>query len=570
MIERINMSIKKELVTLALILVGFNLYAQQDNFDYQYALIEAVKQKNLGNLPGAVELYQMVLEENDSVAVAHYEIGTLYAATGNLQKASNHLERAYEIDQSVKWYFNAYVDVLLVQEEFRRAKKIVRKRIKSDFDNKDLLYRLANVYYLAERSRKAIRVLKKMEDRWGLSEKITLLKANIYEAKGDFKKALNELEKVIELVPESLEMRVVAAELALSSNDKELAADYYESVLDLDSMNIYALTNLTDYYRGKGEMRKSFLYLNKSFESDKIDYDRKIAILSLYVSDENLVRKQERAIRELIQTMIRKYRGNDEIHLIATDFFIGLRDYNEALSAIKPLLNQSEKRYNLWRQGLLLANTTDKHEQMLVIADEACKLFPDSLELIYLKGIAEWELDEYEKLINTFSNKLISISHDRSIASQMKMMVAESYQELERYDKSDSLFRSIIREEPENYLVMNNFSYYLSERGEFLEEAEEYSRMAIRNNPENGTFLDTYAWILFQLGNYSEAEKFIMKALEHGGRDSPVINEHAGDIHKKMGNIELARIFYQKAMILGGDKNNLIEKLEKLGHIYED
>ena len=561
---------KTELIIATFLMLGVILHAQQGNTDYQYALIEAVKQKNLGNLPGAIELYRMVLEEDDSVAVAHYEVGTLYAVTGNFEKALIHLRRAHELDSEIKWYLDAYIDGLLVEKEYRKAEKVLNKRIKKSLDSKDQLFKLANVYFLAERYRKAIKVLGTMEERWGVSDKITLLKANIYEDKGDFERALKELEKIVDVFPESLEIRVVAAELALKSNNKDLAADYYQDVLELDSMNVYALTNLTDFYREKKDFTRSFLYLNKSFQSDEIDYERKIAILSFYLSDEKLVKEQEDAIRELIETMLRKYEGRNEIHLLATDFFISRRNYNEALIAIKPLLNGSEKRYEMWMQGILLANATGNNREMQVIANNACKIFPDSIEIFYFKGIAEWELDEYERAINTFSNPRISSVNDQEMASQMRMIVAESYYKLKHYDTSDSIFRSIIRDEPDNYMVMNNFSYYLSIRGEFLYEAKELSRIAIENNPENGTFLDTYAWILYKLGNYEEAERFIVKALQHGGRDNPVINEHAGDIHKKIGSNELARAFYQKAIILGGDKIILIQKLEKLSEIYEE
>ena len=80
------------------ILFPFVAMAQKGNTDYQYALIEAVKQKNLGNIPGAIELYKMVIAENDSVAVAHYELGTLLALTTNKEEAINHLKKAVELD----------------------------------------------------------------------------------------------------------------------------------------------------------------------------------------------------------------------------------------------------------------------------------------------------------------------------------------------------------------------------------------------------------------------------------------------------------------------------------------
>ena len=36
----------------------------EENRDYQYALIEAVKQKNLGNIAEAVKLYRLVINES--------------------------------------------------------------------------------------------------------------------------------------------------------------------------------------------------------------------------------------------------------------------------------------------------------------------------------------------------------------------------------------------------------------------------------------------------------------------------------------------------------------------------
>ncbi len=562
------MRILKKFIIVTFLLVIVALNAQQGNYDYQYALIEAVKQKNLGNLPGAIELYKMVLEEDESVAVAHYEIGTLYAVTGNFEKALNHLEQAHVLNPEIKWYLDAYIDGLLVQKEFRRAEKILKSRIKEGVDNKDQLFKLANVYFLAERSRKALKVIKTMEKRWGFSDKISLLKANIYEDREDFDKALNELEKIVDLFPESLELRVVAAELALKSKNGELAADYYKRVLELDSMNIYALTNLTDFYREKENYGKSFYYLHKSFQSDEIDYERKLAILSFYLSDERLVTEQKNDIRQLIDTMLEKYSEKNEIHLLATDFYIGNENFDKALFALMPLLKENERRYELWRQGILLSNATGKFNEMHTIAVKASEIFPDSIELIYFKGIASWELGEYEETINAFSDERISNVNNQEMASQMRMIVAESFYKLKEYDVSDSIFRSIIRDEPNNYMVMNNFSYYLSTRGEFLNEAEKYSRIVIENNPANGTFLDTYAWILYKLGDYEEAERFIMKAIQHGGQDSPVINEHAGDIHMKISNRQLAKAFYEKAILLGGEKDILLQKIKKLSEIY--
>jgi Tfp pilus assembly protein PilF len=144
------------------------------------------------------------------------------------------------------------------------------------------------------------------------------------------------------------------------------------------------------------------------------------------------------------------------------------------------------------------------------------------------------------------------------------MLIAEAYYRMEDYAISDSLFESLIHDEPDNYMVLNNYSYYLAERGEKLEQAKGWSARVVQNNPDNATFLDTYAWVLYKLHSFEEAERYILNALDKGGENDPEVNEHAGDIQFARRSYQVARSYYKKAIILGGDKDKLEEKLERL------
>ena len=113
-------------------------------------------------------------------------------------------------------------------------------------------------------------------------------------------------------------------------------------------------------------------------------------------------------------------------------------------------------------------------------------------------------------------------------------------------------------------MVLNNYSYYLAERGEKLDKAKAWSSSVVKSNPDNATFLDTYAWVLYKLKSYAEAEKYILFALDKGGESDPEVNEHAGDIQMALESFQIARSYYMKAIILGGDKEKLEGKIEKL------
>ncbi|MCF8224958.1 MAG: tetratricopeptide repeat protein [Bacteroidales bacterium] len=554
----------KLIFAILLVYLGFPVFSQQKNTDYQYALIEAVKQKNLGNIPGAIELYKMVLEANDSVAVAHYELGTLQAMMGETDLAAEHLSIACKMDRGNEWYFKSYIDILVMDENYKKAINLIIERMDEYGENAEYMFRLSNIYFQKGKHRKAIRLLEKIEAQYGVSDRITLFKANIYESRGKYEKALEEINRIMELFPESVNFKVVAAELALSNKDRELAMQYYKDVFELDSLNIYALTNLTDYYREKGAFEKSFYYMNISFLNKDISYDKKMAILSYYLGDEEIRNKYKGSLERLVQTMLEQYPDKREIHLFAADFYIQERKYEKALSAIVPVLVRSERKYELWRQGILLANAVSEYEKVIELSGKAIELFHDSIDLYYFKGLASFELGKYNDVINIFSTNTMEKTENKRQFMQMMMIVAESQYKLKNFEESDSIFRRIINIDPDNYLVMNNFSYYLALRGESLEEAEALSNRTLQKEPDNEVYLDTYAWILFRMGEYVQAEQFIMKALEQGGNADPDVNEHAGDIKMTLGKYEQAEEYFQRALILGGDQQSIEEKLNQI------
>ena len=68
-------------------------------------------------------------------------------------------------------------------------------------------------------------------------------------------------------------------------------------------------------------------------------------------------------------------------------------------------------------------------------------------------------------------------------------------------------------------------------------------------------------------GTYNDGMLF-MKAYENGGKNSPVITEHFGDIYFKLGDKIQALIFWEKAKELGKGSKFLDKKIaEKM--LYE-
>ena len=533
-----------------------------DNNDYQYALIEAVKQKNLGNLTEAVKLYNLVIKEKPDCTVAYYELGSIFLATNQQELARKNLQSAYEQDPGNEWYTNAYLNSLAALEEYELAVDILKQQLKQYPDDPEWAFRLAGTYFAMEKGLKALRLLDKIEKERGFSEKVTLMKASIYESEEKYDSALEEVEKVMSLFPEAVQFRVVAAELCLKSGKEEEAATYYQEILEEDSLNIFALTNLTDYYRQKGDFRNSYKYLAKSFASKQIDVNRKKAILSYYLSDEDQVSAYSRELSNVIEVLAETHPEESDISLMAADFYIQTQDYNRAYHHLKNYLKLQKGTYNIYMQTIMLANAAGLSDELLEICEKALQEYPDSTDIRFFRGIAMYQSGKYEDLIDNFRGIQADDFSNPDYASQVAMLIAEAYYRTSNFEKSDSIFESLIREEPDNYIVLNNYSYYLAERGDKLDQAKAWSYMVVTKNPDNATYLDTYAWVLYKLRSFEEAERYILFALDKGGENDPEVNEHAGDIQLALGSYHIARSYYMKAIILGGDKTKLEEKIE--------
>jgi len=542
----------------------------EENNDYQYALIEAVKQKNLGNLPEAVKLYRLVIKEKPDCDAAYFELGTIYLMTKQVDLALDNLKNAYLIDPENQWYTLAYLNALGASEDYDTIIEILKKKINNDPDDVEWEYQLASVYFTQGKAKKSIRILDKIEKERGFSEKITLLKASVYESNEKYDMAKKEIEKVMTLFPEAVQFRIVAAELCMKDGKQNEAADYYQEILEIDSTNIFALTNLTDYYRKQKDYHNSFKYLTRSFNNTQIDVKRKMAIMSYYLSEEEFKMNYPDELDDLIQAFISAHPDETEGRLIAADFYIESRNYDKAFYQLQAYLEKKPGNYQLYMQAILLANAASLNKELIMISDRALEQYPDSSDIRFFKGIGYYEEGEYELLIENFNNIALDEFTVKEYTSQSKMLYAEAFYRLEDYSRSDSLFEALIIEEPDNYMILNNYSYYLAERGAKLKKAKEWSGATIRNNPENATFLDTYAWVLFKLKEYEEAERYILIAMEKGGANDPEVNEHAGDIQVALRSFEIAKSYYLKAIILGGEKTRLEEKIDGLNHVKID
>ena len=116
---------------------------------------------------------------------------------------------------------------------------------------------------------------------------------------------------------------------------------------------------------------------------------------------------------------------------------------------------------------------------------------------------------------------------------------------------------------PNHPEVANSLGYFLAEKGEDLEKAQQLIQVALDAQPGNGAFLDSMGWVLYRLGLTESAFDYMIQAV-NALPDDPVILEHLAMVLLELGQTQEGVGMLERALALGGERLRIEAVLEGL------
>ena len=186
----------------------------------------------------------------------------------------------------------------------------------------------------------------------------------------------------------------------------------------------------------------------------------------------------------------------------------------------------------------------------------------------FFNGLAYYNINDYEKAIAVLE-KGRKLSANKDLTASFDMSIGDTYIVLKNHKKAFEAYDRVLRSNPNNISVMNNYAYYLSLDNQDLERALEMSAKTIKAEPKNATYLDTYAWVLYKLGRYQEAKKYMDKVFKYDKNPNGTNFEHYGDILYKLGDKKNAVKNWKKAKNAGDEVSEFLDQKIKDEKLYE-
>lgn len=543
-----------------------NINAQEsgsfDEREFTKYLIQATGAKISGDIYAADSIYKKCLLLNPESGVVNFELSGLYIRLDQPQKALEYANKAVILSPENEWYLANLAVLYKKINDHKKSAESFSKLVISKPEKISYLFSLTEELLNNNSYKKAIKVLDDIEKKIGIKEEISIQKHQIYLFLKNKKKAVIELENLISNEPESVSRLGLLAEYYENAKKSELAKAILNKMLSIDSSNGLVRLSLFQHYYKNKEYKKGYEELLLVMNSNSIEINLKKQIL-MQISYDKSSPYNISEVCNLAQSFLSIDSKNSDVLLLMGDFKMLLREEDTACYYIRESLKINPSPFNAWSKLITSTLSRNKFDITINDAKMAIESHPNQPFPFLAIGIALNRKKEYAKALKKLLKGKDLVFDDNFLESNFLQEIGNSYYGKEKFKISFDYYEMSIALDSNNFILLNNYSYYLALRKTNLERAEELMIKVIAKFPNNSTYLDTYGWVMFQLGAYSESEKFLFKAIINSDGQSGEILEHYGDVLYKLKKIDEANVFWNKSKKTGNYSKKLIQKISE-------
>ncbi len=505
------------------------------------------------NYEEALKAYLTALKYDTSSAQIYKAIGRSYIRLRQRKTALHFLEKARQLaptDRETLYYLaETYYEI----RDFDNAEKCYQDLLALDPYNESLMENLAHLYRMNNQTDKLMALRKKQlqMSNWDIDVASRLW--SLYVQSGKLDQALALSDSLTELYPENPDSWLLKGSSEEFLKDTTAAIQSYRQLLTLDPENDRAMTQLFGFYAKKDNWAQLAMLL-----TELIDLHPRAALPRMMLAEVWTMQDRYEDAVKVVEPLL-----SDSTQAVRASLFLGRlaarqNRFDSAKQYFQSVTQSAPNDPRAWEFLALLQFRQGNMEEALSILAEAVRHLPDEFSLLSLYGSALQQANRYEEA-------LIPLQKAHEIdPSDLNTIVSLGlvYDELQKYSELDSLYESALETYPDNPLLLNNYSYSLSERNIRLDKALEMSQKAVMMEPNNAAYLDTMGWIYYQLGEYTKALEWIQKSLALEP-DNPEVVEHLGDVYAALGQTEAAVKQWQQALELQPDNQRLQKKLNE-------
>lgn len=507
------------------------------------------------NYIGAIENYREALKY-DKAAGIHHALAIAFLKVGKVSEALIETNNALKIAPTNESYLETLANLHILKKNFKEAVNTYERIIQLDSNYTYGLYSLARLYQEMKQPAKAIEIYEKITSKIGYDYDVLNKMYDIYINYRDYNKAAEVLVALLQLDPYNTSIKKILATLYSRTENIDGARKVYEELYMLNPDDKEVQTELVKIYFKQNENDKAFENFSKMLGKDSLGFWEKVQVGELYY---NLI-PQDASAKDIAQNIFIQLNNDYPLSWVPY-YYLGVIDVldqngSEYIDKFEKAIAHADTSREVFINIGLTYYQQNEIEPALKVIDEGISKFPDEARLYYVKGLTLQRGGREKDAIVSYEEAMALNNQDLNILSALAL----AYDNQGMFDKSTQTYEKALLVDPQNPLILNNYAYNLSERGESLDKALSMSKVAVEKDPENASYLDTIGWIYFKLKNYKLAKENIEKSLQINP-NSAVVLEHLGDVYGAMKDGKNAMKYWKLSLEKNPANSGLKDKI---------
>ena len=500
----------------------------------EYIFVQAQNEKLKGNYDALYDLLSYAHELDPGNTAISYYMGMCLIKMNNTTKErceqglalmKDHFDKQPEDLYETTFYSDANMQ-LGHPDEALRAIKLLNEH---NPNRLELQVPLAEAYSQSGDFEQSNATYDSIAAIFGNAIQITSSKIENFMAMNDSTGALREMRNLLATAPQNDSYNIAMSSLFQHYGMTD-SANYY-----LDRAQEYAPDNgiiylaRAEYCQQAGDSVGYEQQIYNALTAEQLDVDSKLGVLLGYIRQHLAREDTTQRINDLFTVLIQQHPHEASIHQLYSEYFYAKKDIKGAIEQLSYSLDVNPTDAEGWRNMVILNMMDDNYADAVKASEKALEYNPDNLDLYgYVAGCYH-QMKEYGKAIETYEKILVltdSTDHERQ--SEVITGMGDTYSELKDTTSAIECYERALELNPVNSGALNNYAYFLAQRGEDLDRAERMAALAVKEDPDNANFIDTYAWVYFAKKDYTKALLYIKSAVEKD-EDNHLL-EHYGDI----------------------------------------
>ena len=399
-----------------------------------------------------------------------------------------------------------------------------------------------------------------------------LVSAKLAFQKQDDQTVINALRSVLKDEPKNNEATLLLAQSHERNNEPELAKEVLLRALEADPLNPKNHLNYANYLASKNDIQQAEQTLDKALTYFKSDYDLMEGKLKFLA-----FRKDESAIKELLDQMKNAFPVREEVFMHRGQYFVSKKQFEQALTEFEAALKNSRTVYKPL-ESVVQVHLILKQEQKAIdmlqsrLTNNADDVIASQLlgQLYASRKDTKKALEYFEKALKNakwevpyLSIASVYLSQKNLAAAQailekgvtqaanpvsIQLQLASLFEVQKNYDKAIAVYEKIIEVNPANQMAANNLASLLLDTR--TDQPSAKRALALTTGfakTRHPAFMDTLGWATLKNNDAAKAIS-VLEEVVRMAPDVGVFQYHLGMAYQQAGDVSNAKRYLTLAV----------------------